>query len=116
MAKRRTFTAAFKAMVVREALRGDRTVRQVAAKHGVHPNQVSQWKREASERLVELFERGANAGQAEHDAQVRKLRRKAEQLVVERDFLKRAWDEATGKRAGEPESADLEDERTSTLD
>ena len=116
MAKRRTFTAAFKAMVVREAMRGERTLRQVAAKHGVHPNQVSRWKREATEGLVELFERGTSAGQDERDAQVRKLRRKAEQLVVERDFLKRVWDEATGTHAVEPESADLEDERSSTQD
>lgn len=114
MAKRRTYTAGFKAMVVREAMRGEKTLRQVAAKHGVHPNQVSRWKREATEGLVELFERGANAEQDEHDAQVRKLRRKAEQLVVERDFLKRVWDEATGTRAGEPESADPEDGRSST--
>ena len=62
MAKRRTFTAAFKARVAKEALRGDRTVQQIAVKHGVHPNQVSQWKRKASEGLVELFERGAKAG------------------------------------------------------
>ena len=114
MAKRRTYTAGFKAMVVREAMRGEKTLRQVAAKHGVHPNQVSRWKREATEGLVELFERGANAEQDEHDAQVRKLRRKAEQLVLERDFLKRVWDEATGTRAGGPESADPEDGRSST--
>ena len=61
MAKRRTFTAAFKARVAKEALRGDTTVRQIAAKHGVHPNQVSQWKRKASEGLVQLFERGGVA-------------------------------------------------------
>ena len=103
MAKRRTFTADFKAMVVREAMRGERTLRQVAAKHGVHPNQVSRWKREATERLAELFERGTSAGQDERDAQVRKLRRKAEQLVVERDFLKRVWGRSnrdTRSRAG----------------
>ena len=41
MAKRRTFTAAFKARVAKEALRGDKTVRQIATKHRVHPNQVS---------------------------------------------------------------------------
>ena len=52
MAKRRTFTAAFKARIAKEALRGDRTVQQIAAKHEVHPNQVSQWKRKASEGLV----------------------------------------------------------------
>ncbi|MCY4593566.1 MAG: transposase [Bryobacterales bacterium] len=43
MAKRKTFTAAFKSRVTKEALRGDRTVQQIAAKHGVHPNQASQW-------------------------------------------------------------------------
>ena len=60
MAKRRTFTAAFKARVAKEALRGDRTVQQIAALHSLHPNQVSQWKRKASEGLVELFERGGS--------------------------------------------------------
>ena len=68
MAKRRTFTAAFKARVAKEALRGDRTVQQIASKHGVHPNQVSQWKCKASAGLVELFERGAKAGQDERSA------------------------------------------------
>ena len=86
MAKRRTFTAAFKARVAKEALRGDRTVQQIAAKHEVHPNQVSQWKRKASEGLVELFERGAKAGQDEREAETRKLHEKIGQLVVERDF------------------------------
>ena len=38
MARRRTFTAAFKARVAKEALRGDRNVQQIAAKHEAHPN------------------------------------------------------------------------------
>ena len=92
MAKRRTFTVAFKARIAKEALRGDRTVQQIAAKHEVHPNQVSQWKRKASEGLVELFERGAQAGQDEREAEIRKLHETIGQLVVERDFLKRAWE------------------------
>ena len=92
MAKRRTFTAAFKARIAKEALRGDRTVQQIAAKHEVHPNQVSQWKRKASEGLVELFERGAQAGQDEREAEIRQLHETSGQLVVERDFLKRAWE------------------------
>ena len=44
---RRRFTAQFKAKVAMEALRGDRTVQAIAAKHEVHPNQVSGWKRQA---------------------------------------------------------------------
>ena len=92
MAKRRRFTAEFKARVAKEALRGDRTVQQIAARHQLHPNQVSQWKRTASERLAELFERGAKPDQQEWEAEMRKLHEKIGQLVVERDFLKSAWE------------------------
>ena len=45
MIKRRRFTAEFKARVALDALRGDRTLQEIAAKHKVHPNQVSGWKR-----------------------------------------------------------------------
>ena len=92
MAKRRRFTAEFKARVAKEALRGDRTVQQIAARHQLHPNQVSQWKRTAIERLAELFERGAGPGQDEREAELRKLHEKIGQLVIERDFLKAAWE------------------------
>ena len=47
--KRRRFTAQFKARVALEAFRGDRTIQAIAAKHQVHPNQVSVWKRQAQE-------------------------------------------------------------------
>ena len=51
MTKRRRFTADFKAKVALEALRGDRTIQEIATKHKVHPNQVSTWKRQAMEGL-----------------------------------------------------------------
>ena len=92
MAKRRTFTATFKARVAKEALRGDCSVQQIAARHQLHPNQVSQWKQKASQSLVEVFERGAKIGQDERDAEIRKLHEKIGQLVIERDFLKAAWE------------------------
>ena len=44
MTKRRRFTADFKARVALEALRGDKTIQEIAAKHKVHPNQVSSWE------------------------------------------------------------------------
>ncbi len=47
MTKRRRFTDDFKARVALEALRGDKTVQEIASKHKVHPNQVSTWKRQA---------------------------------------------------------------------
>ncbi len=53
---------------------------------------MSQWKRTASERLAELFERGAGPGLDEREAELRKLHEKIGELVVERDFLKSAWE------------------------
>ena len=53
--KRRRFTAEFKARVAMEALRGDRTIQAIGAKHEVHPNQVSGWKRQAQEGMREVF-------------------------------------------------------------
>jgi transposase len=47
MTARRRFTGEFKARVALEALRGDKTVQEIASKHKVHPNQVSSWKRQA---------------------------------------------------------------------
>ena len=91
-AKRRTLTAASKARVAKEVLREDKTVRQIAAKHAVHPNHVSQWKCKASGGLVTLFERGAKTGRDEREAEVRNLHEKIVQLAIERDFLKSAWD------------------------
>ena len=45
MTKRRRISADFKARVALEALRGDKTIQEIAVKHKVHPNQVSTWKR-----------------------------------------------------------------------
>ena len=55
---RRRFTAEFKARVAMDALRGDRTVQTIAAKHEVHPNQVSGWKLQAQDGLREVFADG----------------------------------------------------------
>ena len=74
-----------------DALREERTVQQIAARHGVHPNQVSQWKRKAREGLEEVFERGAaRHGKRAAEAEMQALHAKIGQLVVERDFLRTA--------------------------
>lgn len=65
MTTRRRFTAAFKARVALEALRGDRTVQEISSRHKVHPNQVSTWKRRAMEGLGEVFSN--SAGQATNE-------------------------------------------------
>ena len=49
MAKRRNFSAAFKAKVALEALSGEATLGELAARHKVHPNLITKWKRQAAE-------------------------------------------------------------------
>ena len=60
MTTRRRFTADFKARVALEALRGDKTIQEIASRHKVHPNQVSTWKRQAVDGLGEVFSNGAD--------------------------------------------------------
>ena len=87
MTKRRRFTADFKAKVALEALRGDKTIQEIATRHKVHPNQVSTWKRQAMEGLGAVFSDGADKAGADHEAEVHDLHAKIGQLTVERDFL-----------------------------
>ena len=54
-AKRRTYTAAFKAKVGLEAIRGVKTVNEICQEHGIHPAQVGQWKREIQEQAETLL-------------------------------------------------------------
>lgn len=54
MTKRRNFSDKFKAAVALEALRGDKTVQEIAAKRQLHPTQVSTWKRQAIGGMTEL--------------------------------------------------------------
>ena len=56
--KRRRFTPEFKARVALEALRERDSVQAIAARHELHPNQVSMWKRQLLEGLPEVVRRG----------------------------------------------------------
>ena len=50
----RNFSAEFKAKIALEALVGDKTLAELAAKHDVHPNMIAQWKRHAKESLPDV--------------------------------------------------------------
>ena len=61
MTMRRKFSGDFKARVALEALRGDKTIQEIASKHKLHPNQISSWKRQAIEGLAEVFSSGGGS-------------------------------------------------------
>ena len=61
MTKRRNFSDKFKATVALEALRGDKTVQEIAAKRQLYPTQVSTWKRQAVEGMADVFARGGKS-------------------------------------------------------
>ncbi len=89
MSKRRRFSGELKAKLVLEALRGDRTLQEIASRRRVHPNQVGAWKRQAIEGLAELFSKGAERRVRDHEGEVRDLHARIGELIVERDFLSR---------------------------
>ncbi len=89
MTTRRRFRADFKAKVALEALRGDKTIQEIASKHKVHPNQVSTWKRQAQGGLGTVFSNGVDRARRDHESEVRDLHAKIGELMVERDFLAR---------------------------
>ena len=89
MSKRRRFSGELKAKIALEALRGDRTLQEIASKHPVHPNQVSAWKRQAIAGLGEVFSNGGERRRRDHESEVRELHAKIGELTVERDFLSR---------------------------
>ena len=89
MSKRRRFSGELKAKIALEALRGDRTLQEIASKHQVHPNQVSTWKRQAIDGLGEVFSNGSERRRRDHESEIRDLHAKIGELTVERDFLSR---------------------------
>ena len=92
MKTRRRFTAEFKAKVAPEAIQGQRTIAEIAIRHELHPNLITQWRRQAIEKLARVFDDKGLEVQANRDAEVTRLHAKIGQLVVERNFLAKAFD------------------------
>ena len=92
MAKRKQYSVEFKAKVALAAIRGDDTVAELASRYQIHPNMIAKWKRMALDNMKDTFRRGRSAGAADREAEIRTLQAKIGELVVERDFLARAFD------------------------
>lgn len=88
--KRTRYSGEFKAKVALEAIRGEMTLAQLSAKHGVHQTLITGWKKQAIENMASAFSGKAEQAQVSREAEVEKLHAKIGQLVVERDFLRKA--------------------------
>jgi transposase len=98
MSKRRNHDAAFKARVALEALKGGRTVSELATAYEVHPTMIHQWKKALLEGPAGIFERGGKLASAEiAEGTVRDLHAKIGELVVANVFLSRKLKPWTGK-------------------
>jgi len=91
--QRRTHSPAFKAKIALEALREDMTLAELAKKHEVHPNQITDWKRQLVSASAEAFERGGARPEPD-PPDLKDLHAKIGQQALEIDFLSGALTKA----------------------
>ena len=84
---RKRYSNEFKAKVALDAIRGELTVSQLTAKHGIHQTMISDWKKQAIAGLSTVFNTKSENNDKVRETEVEKLHAKIGQLVVERDFL-----------------------------
>jgi transposase len=87
--KRKSHTPALKAQVALAAVRGDKTVSELAALHGVHPTLIHTWKKQLVEGAEELFQSGVKPSSVEHEALEAQLYEQIGRLKTELDWLKK---------------------------
>lgn len=87
--KRRKHSAEFKARVALEAIRGIKTISEIAAEFEVHPVMVGNWKKEMLENLPDLFEKKNPRKKKETEQETENLERKVGQLTMEVEFLEK---------------------------
>jgi len=87
--KRNRFSKEFKAKVALEAIKGQRTINEIASEFEVHPSQVNTWKKQVMEGLVGVFDRANPKGEEALQKEKDRLFQKVGQLQIEVDWLKK---------------------------
>ncbi len=87
--KRRNHSNAFKAKVALAAVKGDRTMAELADQFQVHPNQIQTWKKKLIQDAEEVVEKG-HSGKRNEEGQIKELHAKIGELSMEKDFLSKA--------------------------
>ena len=91
---RRNHTPAFKAKVALAAIKGDRTLAQLAEQFDVHPNQIATWKAQLESAAADVFGPGGGKGTGQPAVDVKSLHAKIGELTLENDFLEGALSKA----------------------
>jgi transposase-like protein len=87
--QRKSYTPEFKVKVALEAIKGQRTINEIASHYDVHPNMVTQWRKQAIESLPEVFSSQRDR-EAEKQQELRdQLYQQIGQLKVELEWLKK---------------------------
>jgi transposase len=91
---RRTHSPSFKAKVALAAIKGERTIAQLADQFDVHPNQIATWKTQLEGGAADVFVPGGGGSQAAAPVDLKALHAKIGELTLENDFLEGALSKA----------------------
>ena len=86
---RRNHSASFKAKVALEAVKKEKTISQLSSEFGVHPNQITQWRRRFLDEIPDIFSRKRKKREVDAEELQSELYRQIGQLKVELDWLKK---------------------------
>lgn len=92
MPKRKRLSAGQKAQIILEVIREEKSVSEIASEHGIHPNQIHKWRKQALENFVQLFEderKGERIREATHEKQIEELYAEIGRLSAQLSWLKK---------------------------
>jgi putative transposase len=89
MGQRKQYTASFKAKVALEAVKGQRTVQELGSIYRIHPNQITNWKKQLISEAAEIFTRGGVHGNEAVEQEKAELYQQIGKLQVELDWLQK---------------------------
>ena len=87
--QRKKYSASFKAKVAIEAVKGNKTINEIAGEYGVHPTQIQQWKKQLLEELPDIFSKKRANKAKETEELTAQLYQQIGQLKVELDWVKK---------------------------
>ncbi len=88
--KRRNHSTTFKAKVALEAIKGEKTMSELSTRFGLHPTQIQHWKKQLLKGAEDIFG-GSEKNRNNYESEINKLHTKIGQLIMERDFLAKAF-------------------------